>query len=317
MEEELKKFQENFRKALHPIHELGCDDYEEYEPSSSFYDAHTPPEPNRHSSVDDNAPPLPERPAEYIFGESQSSSVPQKPELRKRNPHSKDEEDDDIEGDLYIKKGPRILENIPLEYLEKEVERRKNINPFDPLESSLSTIRDPQKVFASQISSEDNSKTPSSDFADTPPPLPPRVPIENEDEYVPNFSTKPFSPSVISTTSSWQSLKEWDDNKKPSNSQNTSEKENLAASQSSTSSKSNALFETPSESPSASFTAHRNWSNQNNTPSRLDMNLIDEFTSIGSESDILTPTISEFSAVESNGDFFDLTSSVNQHQKNI
>lgn len=109
------------------------------------------------------------------------------------------EDDDD---DLYQKpKASAILENIPLEFLEREVNRRKMVNAAASMSTSISlavnsastastsTVR-PPNVFDDAYCINDESNNIS------PPPLPPRVPLNDGSQSKPEIGFSSVSNKV-------------------------------------------------------------------------------------------------------------------------
>ncbi|VVT57000.1 uncharacterized protein SAPINGB_P005484 [Magnusiomyces paraingens] len=114
----------------------------------------------------------------------------------------------------------KILENIPLEYLEREIRRRKSGSTS--VETSYHTVV-PSLMTSSSSSNNpfaDAFKTPEDeDDDDEPPSLPPKIPIGNDKTYTPQFSRRNsltsevsvsssiLSGSVASLSSSWQNVR--------------------------------------------------------------------------------------------------------------
>lgn len=127
---------------------------------------------------------------------------------------------DDGDDDLYEPPSQStILQNIPLEYLEREIVRRRTTDSSSVSSSHHAGF--PSGASSSSASTggpfDDAFRTPLDEEDGNPPSLPPKIPIGDETDYTPSFSRRSsvlsensISSSVLShtsTASSWQDVR--------------------------------------------------------------------------------------------------------------
>lgn len=154
--------------------------------SERDHEAHTTMLHRRMTSPD--APPIPDKVAIHTTSFQRHARY---------TPYVEDDDDD-----LYNKPlAETIIENVPLEYLEREIQRRRELTtsstPVTPTISSVS-----QSDFLGSHDKSSTSRdcesfiTASAGNDSNPPPLPPREPIHDSSSYVPKFSVNRPAPST-------------------------------------------------------------------------------------------------------------------------